>query len=105
PASLSRATGRQAAPVRNKLRCHAPVDLSGLYQQLDAGQGRLPDLPQAVDAGAADILRRLPVDFDVVVSACVMSQISWSFARAFGDDVELRATLEQAMVNIHLRAL
>jgi hypothetical protein len=34
-----------------------------------------------------------------------MSQISWSFARFGGDDVELRAALEQAMVNVHLRVL
>jgi hypothetical protein len=58
-----------------------------------------------VEAGVADILGRLPADFDAVVSACVMSQISWSFARAFGEDLERRATLEQVMVNVHLRAL
>jgi hypothetical protein len=105
PASLSRATGRQPAPVRNKLRSHAPVDLSGLYHQLDAGLGRLPDRDQLVEAGVRDVVGRLPDGFDVVVSGCVMSQISWSCARIGGDDMDLRANLEQAMVNVHLRTL
>jgi hypothetical protein len=103
PAALSRATSRQAAPVRNKLKSHAPVDLSGLFHQLDAG--RLPDHEQLVERGVKDVLGRLPDGFDVVVSGCVMSQISWSFARLGEDDLELRTMLEQAMVNVHLRTL
>jgi hypothetical protein len=100
PASLSRATGRQPAPVRNKMRSHAPIDLSGLFHQLDLGAR--DDL---VEAGVKDVLGRLPAGFDVVVSGCVMSQISWSFARIGGEDLELRTRLEQAMVNVHLRTL
>jgi hypothetical protein len=103
PASLSRATNRQPAPVRNKLRSHAPVDLSGVFHQLDAG--KLPEHERMVELGEKDILGRLPADFDVVVSGCVMSQISWSFARVAGEDLELRTVLEQAMVNVHLRVL
>jgi hypothetical protein len=103
PAALARATNRQPAPVRNKLKSHAPVDLSGLFHQLDAG--RLPDQEQLVERGLKDVLGRLPADFDVVVSGCVMSQISWSFARIGGDEMDLRTMLEQAMVNVHLRTL
>jgi hypothetical protein len=103
PAALARATSRQAAPVRNKLKSHAPVDLSGLFHQLDAG--RLPDHDQLVERGLKDVLGRLPADFEVVVSGCVMSQISWSFARIGGDDLDLRTLLEQAMANVHLRTL
>ena len=103
PSALARATGRQPAPVRNKMRSHAPVDLSGIFHQLDSG--KLPEHERMVELGVKDILGRLPADFDVVVSGCVMSQISWSFARIGGDDLELRAALEQAMVNVHLRAL
>jgi len=105
PAALARATGRQPAPVRSKLRSHAPIDLSGLYLQLDAGRGKLPDRETLVDNGTRDILGRLPGGFDLVVSGCVMSQISWSLARVTGDDAELQAGLEQAMVNVHLRTL
>src|SRR5688572_8797242 len=35
PGALARASGRQSAAVRARLRLHAPVDLSGLYHQLD----------------------------------------------------------------------
>src|SRR5260221_14486189 len=31
PSALLRATGRQSSGVQAKLRCHAPVDLSGVY--------------------------------------------------------------------------
>lgn len=105
PAALARAAGRQPAAVRNKLRSHAPVDLSGLFHQLDAGLSRLPDPDGLVEAGAADVAKRLPADLDVAVSGCVLSQISWSLARAFGEDLEMRATLEQAAVAVHLRTL
>jgi hypothetical protein len=105
PAALARATGRQPAPVRNKMKNHAPVDLSGIFHQLDGGLDRLPDPATLVEAGVKDVLGRLPQDFDLVVSACVMSQISWAFARVCGQDEALKATLEQAMVNIHLRVL
>lgn len=103
--ALSRATNRQLPSVRSKLRCHAPVDLSGLYQQLDAGIARLPDRDELVERGTRDVLGRLPGDFDVVVSGCVMTQIAWSLARLTGDDVSLRAALEQALVSIHLRTM
>jgi hypothetical protein len=58
-----------------------------------------------VERGTQDVLGRLPADFDVVVSGCVMSQISWSFARLGGAEMDLRTMLEQAMVNVHLRTL
>jgi hypothetical protein len=103
PAALARATNRQPAAVRNKMRSHAPVDLSGLFHQLDLG--KLPEHERLVEVGTKDVLGRLPADFDVIVSGCVMSQISWSFARFGGNDVELRTMLEQAMVNVHLRVL
>jgi hypothetical protein len=105
PSALARATGRQPAETREKLRCHGPVDLSGLYHQLDAGISRLPDRDALVEAGVKDVVGRLPGDFDVVVSGCVLSQISWSLARVFEEQTELRATLEQAMVNVHLRTM
>jgi hypothetical protein len=103
PAALSRAGNRQSPAVRTRLRNHAPVDLSGVYQQLDAG--RLPAREQLVEQGTAAVLRALPGDFDLVVSCCVLSQMSWALRRAAGDDEELFTTLDQAMVNVHLRSL
>jgi hypothetical protein len=103
PGSLDRARSRQSPEVRARLRSHAPVDLSGVYQQLDAG--RLPPPEQMVAQGTAAVLRQLPGDFDLVVSCCVLSQMSWALRRSAGDDDELFATLDQTMVNVHLRSL
>jgi hypothetical protein len=103
PASLARAQSRQGPEVRAKLRCHAPVDLSGVYLQLDAG--RPPDREALVEAGVAAVCKKLPGDFDLVVSCCVLSQMSWALRRVAGDDAALFAELDQAMVNVHLRTL
>ena len=49
--------------VRAKLRSHAPVDVSGLYQQLarwDGSPAPLPTVQALVDAGAAAVLGQLP---------------------------------------------
>jgi hypothetical protein len=57
--ALSRATDRQSATVRAKLRSHAPVDLSGLYRQLERST-RLPHDDALVTAGTAEVIRQLP---------------------------------------------
>jgi hypothetical protein len=77
PGALSRATGRQSPAVRAKLRSHAPVDLSGLYHQLQ-GKSRLPPDDEMVAAGTAQLIRQLPSELDLVASCCVLSQMSWA---------------------------
>jgi hypothetical protein len=104
PAALSRATGRQSAAVTAKLRSHAPVDLSGLYQQL----GRRPRLPPddaMVTAGTAEVIRQLPSELDVVASCCVLSQMSWALQHLASPDGMPVPALEQALLRIHLRAI
>jgi hypothetical protein len=103
PAALSRAVNRQSAGVRAKLRCHAPVDLTGLYRQLDARRRTTPD--QLVETGVAQTLAQLPSDLDVVTSGCMLSQMSWGLRRLFEDDPEELALLDHAMANIHLRVV
>src|SRR4029077_12213924 len=49
PGALANANSRQSAPARAKLRIHAPVDLSGLYHQLDRAT-RLPPADALVRA-------------------------------------------------------
>lgn len=106
PGALSRAINRQPPAVRGRLRAHAPIDLSGLYRQLDAarGGGELPAVETMIERGTAAILAALPDDFDVVTSGCIISQMSWSIAR-LDPDPKLIATLDQAMVSVHLRTL
>jgi hypothetical protein len=105
-AALARATGRQTPAVRARLRSHAPVDLSGLYQQLARWDvAPAPPLPTLVDAGAAAVLKQLPAGFDVVASCCVLSQMSWALEQLLTPDDSTLAQLQQALLRIHLRTL
>jgi hypothetical protein len=104
PAALSRATGRQSPAVRARLRCHAPVDLSGLYHQLER-RTRLPPVDEMVIAGTAEVVRQLPSQFDVVVSCCVLSQMAWALEYLASPDGKPVPALEQALLRIHLRAI
>ena len=103
PAALARATGRQSPGARARLRTHAPVDLSGLYRQLD--RGRVPDFAALVSAGTAEVLRQLPGGFDVVASACVVSQMGWALEFLARDLEAPLAELQQALLRVHLRTL
>jgi hypothetical protein len=102
PAALARARGRQSAATRAKLRDHAPVDLSGLYHQLD--RRRLPSADALVATGAAEVLDQLPGGFDVVASCCVLSQMSWALETLAQEDAPLEM-LQQLLLRIHLRTL
>jgi hypothetical protein len=104
PAALSRATERQGSAVRAKLHSHAPVDLSGLYQQLERGTP-LASGDALVSAGTAELIRQLPSELDVVASCCVLSQMSWALERLASPDGMPVPALEQALLRIHLRAM
>jgi hypothetical protein len=109
PGALSRAISRPDKEARAKLRCHAPVDLSGLFRQIDSGRARQASPEALVSAGAAEVLAQLPGPFDVVVSGCVLSQMSWVMGQTANRDPDALpaplATLEQALLTIHLRTL
>jgi hypothetical protein len=104
PSALSRAAGRQSPAVRAKLRSHAPVDLSGLYHQLEP-KNRLPGADAMVAAGTAEVIRQLPSDVDVVASCCVLSQMSWALGNIASPDPILVPMLEQTLLRIHLRTI
>lgn len=104
PSALARASGRQTAATRARLRLHAPVDLSGLYRPL-ASPHRLPPADDLVAAGAAEVLRQLPADFDVAVSCCVLSQMSWALEHLATAERAPLPLLEQSLLRVHLRVL
>ena len=58
-----------------------------------------------VAAGTAEVIRQLPSELDVVVSCCVLSQMSWALERLASPDGLANPALEQALLRIHLRAL
>jgi hypothetical protein len=104
PSALAYAARRQSAAASPKLHCHAPVDLSGLYHQLDRGS-RLAPGDALVAEGTAEVMRHLPSELDVVVSCCVLSQMSWALERLASPNGLPVPALEQALLRIHLRAL
>jgi hypothetical protein len=104
PGALDRASGRQSAAVRARLRNHAPVDLSGLYRSLDR-PARLPGPDALVAAAAAEVARQLPAGFDVVASCCVLSQMSWAFEYLAEPDAPPLPALQQLLLRIHLRTM
>jgi hypothetical protein len=102
PGALARAINRQTPAVRARLQAHAPVDLSGLYQQLD--HARLPPVDTLIEAGTTAVRRQLP-DADLVVSCCVLSQMAWALEELAGHAPQPISLLQQALLRIHLRTL
>ena len=103
-AALEHATGRPSLALRTKLYRHAPVDLSGLYHQLDRESPLVPG-DGLVTAGTAEVVRQLPSELDVVVSCCLLSQMSWALECLASSNGRAVPALEQALVRIHLRAI
>lgn len=104
PAALARAAGRQPPPVSAKLRLHAPVELSGIYRQLEEPRP-LPRADALVNRATAEVVRQLPAGFDVVASCCVLNQMSWALERFAGPGRAPLPILQQALVRIHLRSM
>jgi len=80
-AALTRAYNRQDAATRKRLFLHAPIDLSGLFDRIDAWRGFrvTPEELAAYPEDASErLVKSLPAPFDVVVSACVLTQMQLS---------------------------
>ncbi len=106
-AALQRAAGRQSPEVRARLHSHAPVDLSGIYDKLDLPPVRRPRGEALVTEATASVLAALPSGFDVVVSGCMLSQMSWALSRLAASKLtpDELPPLEQALATIHLRTV
>jgi hypothetical protein len=105
--ALARAAHRQSPETRRQLALHPERDLSGLLDHLPAWRENPPDaaeLARTAPRAAARITAALPGLFDVVVSDCVLSQISWTCFKAVGAGPSLTPILETALA-AHLRAL
>jgi hypothetical protein len=106
-AALLGAVARQAPSVQTSLRVHAPVDLSGFESRLQRWKRRAPtarDLAAASSSAIASIAN-LPGPFDVVASACVLTQMSFSARDALGDAHPLLGPLRFSLVKTHLAML
>jgi hypothetical protein len=106
--ALGRAVARQRPAVRSRLRPHARVDLSGMTKRLNEWRRR-PPTPAQLDALGAStsqaLLARLPGPFDVVVSSCVLTQMSFAAMNALGEGHPMLPSVRLSLVGTHLHAL
>jgi hypothetical protein len=108
PAALARGVARQAPAVSAQLRLHSRVDLSGMDKRLAKWKRRSPTVAQ-VEAVAASTLQslvaRLPGPFDVVASACVLTQMSFRVRDELGDMHPMLRPVRLSLVATHLNSL
>jgi hypothetical protein len=108
PVALGRGVARQTTSVRGHLRPHAGVDLSGMYKRL-ARWRREPPSPAQIDAvgrlTSQSVLSRLPGPFDVVVSACVLTQMAFALRDRLGDQHHSLWSARLSLVGTHLHTL
>jgi len=107
--SLASAVSREEPEVRNRLQPHAPVDLSLLSPKRATKWQRRAPTPAELEAAAAStlqgLLARLPGPFDVVVSACVLTQLGFALNQSFRETNPLTGALRLRIVRTHLRTL
>jgi hypothetical protein len=109
PALVAGAVAREAPAVRERLVPHAPVDLSVVSAKRAAKwQRRAPttaELTALAESTKQSLLARLPGPFDVVVSACVLTQLGFALSRAFPDSHPLLGPLRVCVAQTHLQTL
>jgi hypothetical protein len=109
PSALATATARQTASVRARLRPHAPVDLAGLSSKRLAKWQRKPptraELAVHEAATLSAITSRLRGPFDVVASACVLTQMSFALREALGERHSMLAPIRSSVMATHLKSL
>jgi hypothetical protein len=112
PAAVAGAIGRQTPEVRAKLRAVAPVDLSGLMDRIERWARRELTPVELMNHGerTASAVRRLVNTesmngFDVVVSACMLSQMHLDVVRVLGETHPLFQAVRLTLSVAHLRTL
>jgi hypothetical protein len=107
-AAIGAALARAPAAGRTRLHGHTPVDLSGLNARLP-GWKKTPPTFAEIEAAADDtitaITRRLPGPFDVVASACVLTQMSFHLTDGLGSGHLMLEPIRQSLLVTHLRTL
>jgi hypothetical protein len=107
-AALTRARERQNAATRARLVLHAPLDLSGLLERLAAWRNfevTPAELASYPETASNEIVERLPAPFDVVVSACVLTQMQHALLGRLSDAHRLFEASRQLLNVMHLRTL
>jgi hypothetical protein len=106
--AVGRARARVAAEARARLFVHAPVDLSGMFHDLERWRRMevtAQELMVAPARGAKQIAAALPGPFDIVVSSCLLTQLQLSLLQLLGDQHQLFVALRELLTLTHLRTL
>ena len=105
--ALEGAHARQPEDVAKKLVLHAPVDLTGFLAKLEAW-GRMEVTEEEMlthpQRTAKELAQRLGT-FDLVVSACVITQMQLSVLTALGDAHRLFDAVRHTLALTHLHTL
>lgn len=106
--AVAAAIARQPPEVRALTRQVAPVDLSGLLDCADRW-ARFEVTPDELAAHATHTARqardKVGASFDVVVSACMLSQMQLDVLRGFGDQHRLFPVVSWTLSVAHFRTL
>jgi hypothetical protein len=107
-AAIEGARDRQEEAVRSRIVCHAPVDLSGLVDRIDRWK-QMQVTPDEVMNHPAEASRKivetLPGPFDVVLSACVLTQLQLFALEVLTPTHRLFEAVRQIVNLTHLRTL
>jgi hypothetical protein len=106
--ALAGAVSRQSPDVRARLRPHPGVDLAGLVQKAKKWKRGILTREQ-VGANAEQTVRavlgRLPGPFDVVASACVLTQMTFAARTILGERHPMLDHVRLSVVATHLNTL
>jgi hypothetical protein len=108
PVALGRGVSQQTPSVRARLHPHAGVDLSGMYKSLARWRRKPPSLAQIDAVGrlaSHSVLSRLRGPFDVVVSACVLTQMAFALRERLGDQHHSLWPARLSLIGTHLHTL
>ena len=109
PPAVASAVARQSPAVRARLRPQVPVDLAGLSgKRIGKWQRKPPtnaELAAFESATVASTVARLPGPFDVVASACILTQLSFALRQSLGERHALLGPIRSAILTTHLRTL
>ncbi len=108
PEAVGRALARLPASIRHQFVVHAPVDLSGVFDRLEAWSQSPPETAFiAREAGEAvsRVVASLPGPFDVVVSCCLLTQLQLVLLEVVGDQHPRFEAFRAAIRRIHVHTL
>ena len=106
--ALQRAFARQEPATRERLVLHAPVDLSGLIDRIDRWsrfQLTPDELMGHAETTARKLSERVGGPFDVVLSACMLSQMQLSVLNVLGERHRLFQAVRATLNLTHFRTL